>query len=35
VDIVVVTPEDVVRYGQAQSLVLGSALREGKLLYAA
>lgn len=35
VDIVVATPEDVARYGQSTTLIIGPALREGKLLYAA
>jgi predicted nucleotidyltransferase len=35
VDIVVVTPEDVARYGHSPALVIEPALREGKVLYAA
>jgi len=35
VDIVVVTPEDVERYGDCPGLVIAHALREGKVLYAA
>ena len=35
VDLIVATPEDIERYGQSPALVLESALREGKLLYAA
>ena len=33
VDIVVVTPEDIDRYGNAIGLVLETALREGKVVY--
>jgi predicted nucleotidyltransferase len=33
VDIVVVTPEDIERYGQAIGLVLEPALREGAVVY--
>jgi len=35
VDIIVVTPEDVERYGSSPALVIEPALREGKVLYAA
>ncbi len=35
VDIIVVTPEDVERYGQCPALVIEPALREGKVVYAA
>jgi len=35
VDIVVVTPEDIDRYGLSPALVLEPALREGKEVYAA
>ena len=35
VDVVVVTPEDIVRYGANPALVLEPALREGIVLYAA
>ena len=35
VDIVVVTPEDVERYGASSTIVIGPAVREGRLLYAA
>ena len=34
-DIIVVTPEDVERYGHSPALVLEPALREGKVVYAA
>jgi predicted nucleotidyltransferase len=33
VDIVVVTPEDISRYGNAIGLVLKTALREGRVVY--
>ena len=33
VDIIVVTPEDIDRYGDAIGLVLEPALREGKVVY--
>ena len=33
VDVVVVTPEDLQRYGQALGLVIEPALREGKVVY--
>lgn len=35
VDVVVVTPEDIERYKDSPALVIQSALREGRLLYAA
>jgi predicted nucleotidyltransferase len=35
VDVVVVTPEDVERYGESHALVIKPALRDGKVLYAA
>lgn len=35
VDIVVVTPEDIERYGNSPALVIASALREGRVVYAA
>ncbi len=35
IDVVVVTPEDVERYGDVHCLVIKPALREGKILYAA
>lgn len=35
VDVVVVTPEDIERYGNSPALVIESALREGKVIYAA
>ena len=35
VDVVVVTPEDVERYRDALGLVIGPALREGLVVYAA
>ena len=35
VDLVVVTPEDIERYGHSPALVLEPALREGKVIYAA
>ena len=34
-DIIVVTPEDVERYGRSPALVIEPALREGRLVYAA
>lgn len=34
VDVVVVTPEDVERYRDSPALVIGPALREGKVIYA-
>ena len=35
VDVVVVTPEDLERYGNASSMVIAPALREGKTIYRA
>ena len=35
VDVVVVTPEDIERYGRCPSLVIEPALREGEVIYAA
>ena len=35
VDVVVVRPQDVKRYGKCPALVIEPALRDGKLLYAA
>ena len=35
VDIVVVTPEDIERHGNSPALVIGSALQEGREIYAA
>src|SRR5262249_41802848 len=35
VDVVVVTPEDVERYGESPALVIAPALKEGKVVYAA
>ena len=35
VDAVVVTPQDVERYGDSHALVIAPALREGRVLYAA
>jgi len=35
VDVVVVRPEDIKRYGNCTALIIEPALREGKLLYAA
>jgi predicted nucleotidyltransferase len=34
VDIIVVTPEDIERYEDAIGLVIGPAIREGKVIYA-
>jgi len=34
VDIIVVTPEDIERYGKCPALVIEPALREGKVVYA-
>ena len=34
VDVVVVTPEDIERYGDSYALVIEAALREGKVVYA-
>jgi predicted nucleotidyltransferase len=33
VDVVVVTPEDIERYGKCPALVIEPALREGKVIY--
>ncbi len=35
VDVVVVRPEDIERYGNCPALIIEPALREGKVLYAA
>ena len=35
VDVVVVTPEDIARYGKVPHLIIEPALREGKVVYAA
>jgi predicted nucleotidyltransferase len=35
VDVVIVTPEEIERYGNASYLVIEPALREGKVVYAA
>ena len=35
VDVVLVTPEDVERYGDSRALVIKPALREGKVVYEA
>jgi predicted nucleotidyltransferase len=35
VDVVVVSPEDIERYRDSPAIVVGSALREGRVLYAA
>ena len=35
VDVVLVTPEEVQRYGNSPCLVIAPALREGKIVYAA
>jgi len=35
VDLIVATPEDLEKYGDTPALVLGPALREGKVIYAA
>lgn len=35
VDVVVVTPEDIERYGESSGLVIAPAVREGKIVYAA
>jgi uncharacterized protein len=35
VDVVVATPEDLERYADSSGLVIGPALREGKVVYAA
>ncbi|MCX6029662.1 MAG: nucleotidyltransferase domain-containing protein [Chloroflexi bacterium] len=34
VDVVVVTPEDIERYGHCPALVIEPAMREGKVVYA-
>lgn len=33
VDVVVVTPEDIERYGESPALVIEPALREGRVVY--
>lgn len=33
VDVVVATPEDLTRYGESPGLVIGTALREGRVVY--
>lgn len=35
VDVVVVTPEDIERFGSSPSLIIEPALREGRVVYAA
>ena len=35
VDVVVVTPEDIERFGNSPALVIASALREGVVVYVA
>jgi len=35
VDVVVVTPEDIERYRDCPALVIGPAMREGRVVYAA
>jgi predicted nucleotidyltransferase len=35
VDVIVVTPEDIEKYGSSHALVIAPALKEGKLVYAA
>lgn len=35
VDVIVVTPEDIERYGESPALVIAPALKEGKVVYAA
>jgi predicted nucleotidyltransferase len=35
VDVVVVTPEDVERYGESPALLIAPALRDGRVIYAA
>jgi hypothetical protein len=35
VDVVVVTPEDIERFGASPALFIEPALREGKVIYAA
>lgn len=34
-DVIVVTPEDIERYGQCPALIIEPALREGRVIYAA
>jgi hypothetical protein len=34
VDVVVVKPDDIERYGNSHALVIAPALREGKVIYA-
>jgi len=34
VDVIVVTPEDIEKYGNSHALVIAPALREGKVIYA-
>jgi len=33
VDVIVVTPEDIERYGHCPALIIEPALREGKVIY--
>jgi predicted nucleotidyltransferase len=35
VDVIVVTPEDLERYGESHALVIAPALKEGKVVYVA
>ena len=35
VDVIVVTPQDIERYGAVPHLIIEPALREGKVVYAA
>lgn len=35
IDVVVVTPEDIERYGHSPALIIEPALREGRVVYAA
>jgi predicted nucleotidyltransferase len=35
VDVIVITPEDIRKYGRSPALVIEPALREGKVIYAA
>lgn len=35
VDVIVVTPEDVERYGNSPSLIIEPAIREGRIVYSA
>lgn len=35
VDVIVITPEDIERYGNVPHLIIEPALREGKVVYAA